>query len=169
MECIDELGVENVKVADVAARAEVHETSIYRRWKTRPGLIVDALMSKTDGTVSVPDTGTLRGDLVKFAQDLAAFSSTPAGRAFNRGFDPSGDDMEIIEACRRFWQLRHESFRPVIERAQNRGEVRPDVDPLVVVRMLGSYVIFHSTYLGGNIHADAIDVAVEITMRGIVG
>ena len=41
-------GMEGLAVTDVAARAGVHETSIYRRWGTREHLIVDALLEEAE-------------------------------------------------------------------------------------------------------------------------
>jgi AcrR family transcriptional regulator len=41
-------GIDGVTVAAVAARAGLHETSVYRRWRTRKDLIVDALLDRSE-------------------------------------------------------------------------------------------------------------------------
>ncbi|WP_120771012.1 TetR family transcriptional regulator, partial [Mycobacterium syngnathidarum] len=40
---IEAVGIDNVRIADIAEAAGVHETSLYRRWKTLSRLLVDAL------------------------------------------------------------------------------------------------------------------------------
>ena len=67
-----EKGRQNFTVTEVAARAGVHETSIYRRWGTPNALIVDAHLRYFADAIPLPDTGTLRGDLVAFAKSAAS-------------------------------------------------------------------------------------------------
>src|ERR1700744_3952658 len=76
-----EVGVEKLAIAEVARRADVHETSIYRRWKTRENLITDALLNYSEQHLPIPDTGSLRGDLTAFGAELATYLATPMGRA----------------------------------------------------------------------------------------
>src|SRR5215468_426884 len=66
-------------IPQIAARAGVHETSIYRRWGSREALIVDAVRSHIGEEIPVPDTGTLRGDLSAFLASIIAFLSSPLG------------------------------------------------------------------------------------------
>src|SRR5262245_64364232 len=63
----------------VAARAGVHETSIYRRWGTREALIVDAVTSRIGAEIPIPDTGSLRDDLVQFLVACIRFLAAPLG------------------------------------------------------------------------------------------
>jgi hypothetical protein len=42
----------------------VHKTTLYRRWRTREALMLDALLEQGRERVPIPDTGSLHGDLV---------------------------------------------------------------------------------------------------------
>jgi AcrR family transcriptional regulator len=55
----------------VAARAGVHPTTLYRRWGSLSELTADVASSRFSGDIVVPDTGTLRGDLERWATDVA--------------------------------------------------------------------------------------------------
>lgn len=57
-------GIDNLAIADVAASAGVHETSIYRRWGTRENPIVAALLDDSTTKTSILDTGSAREDLI---------------------------------------------------------------------------------------------------------
>src|SRR4051794_2118458 len=51
----------------VAARAKAGKATVYRRWSSKAELVVDAVacMKRNDlDEANLPDTGTLRGDLV---------------------------------------------------------------------------------------------------------
>ncbi|WP_228649771.1 TetR/AcrR family transcriptional regulator, partial [Microtetraspora sp. AC03309] len=81
---IEAVGIDNVRIADIAEAAGVHETSLYRRWKTLSRLLVDALVSRTAEEIPIPDTGSVESDLETFTADLARFAQTPAGTAMIR-------------------------------------------------------------------------------------
>lgn len=125
---LDTLGMDAFTVAAVAERAGVHETSIYRRWGTRQNLMLDALLSTVDDRLPVPDTGSLRGDLVAYATSLAAHLQTPSGLAMNRALAASGDSPDVTDARTRFWDTRYALSSQIITRAIARGELPADTD-----------------------------------------
>ena len=55
----------------VAARAGVHATTVYRRWGSLGELLADVATSRFSGDIVVPDTGSLRGDLQRWAAAVA--------------------------------------------------------------------------------------------------
>ncbi|GAA4860151.1 TetR/AcrR family transcriptional regulator [Actinomycetospora straminea] len=134
-------GLEGLKVAEVADRAGVHETSIYRRWGNRENLLIDALLDASE-QLRVPDTGNLRDDLTAYARDLAAFLATPVGHALERTLAVAGDDPDTQRARDRYWTSRSERSCRMVVRAVERGELPDTVDPRLVVEMLVSPVHF---------------------------
>jgi AcrR family transcriptional regulator len=73
---LDQVGYPRLSVAAVAARAGVHKPALYRRWRSKPMLVIDVLAT-TLPTVLFPDTGTLRGDLEAGVQTLRYTWSAP--------------------------------------------------------------------------------------------
>ena len=76
---VAERGADAVSISEVARRADVHETSIYRRWPTKEHLVLDALLDYSETKLPIPDTGTLRDDLVAFATEVAGYVDSPLG------------------------------------------------------------------------------------------
>src|SRR5262245_66439137 len=74
-------GIDAFTIAEVAARARVHETSIYRRWGTKHALARDACLQHAEVALAMPDTGSLRSDLVALLERLTAILVSPEGRA----------------------------------------------------------------------------------------
>ena len=63
LEVLDEVGYDLLTMDAVAARAKASKATLYRRWKGKPELVVAAITAHK-GEATVPDTGSLRGDLI---------------------------------------------------------------------------------------------------------
>jgi AcrR family transcriptional regulator len=127
IEVLAEQGVESVSIADIAKRAGVHETSIYRRWGTRANLLLSAVQGRLRTDVPIPDTGTLHSDLVELLHGSAAFMQSPYGEALQRIAlqSHSPDDDATRDA---FLAERLAVVDTLIQRAATRGELRPNID-----------------------------------------
>lgn len=134
-------GADDLSIRSVAQRAGVHETSVYRRWGTRANLILDAVLSEVQAAVPVPDTGSLRGDLVALLSAIAAFITTPLGQLLLQLAlrDDLPEDHDVRE---QFWAERFTMGQTVLQRAQDRGELRPGVNAQLIIETLlgGLYV-----------------------------
>jgi AcrR family transcriptional regulator len=65
MTLIAEVGYDRVTVDALAARAGVSKPTIYRRWPGgKPEIVADAIRAKRADGAALPDTGSLRGDLL---------------------------------------------------------------------------------------------------------
>lgn len=124
-----------VSVAGIAARAGTHETSIYRRWKTRENLVLDALLSRSAAALPVPDTGSIRKDLITLLRRLSDYLSSPTGTALLQAAGLPVDDG-LAQSRRAFWAERLAAHRVIIERAVERGELPRRTDPQLLLEML---------------------------------
>ena len=136
MAVLRDRGWDQFSIAEVASRAGVHETSIYRRWGTRERLATDALLTTGEQDLPVPDTGTLRGDLTGFATEISRYVSTPLGLALARAMATPTGDPAIAEASARYFQTRFELASVIIDRAVARGEIPAGADAALALEML---------------------------------
>lgn len=136
LEAVVDQGVERISIPDIARRAGVRDSSIYRRWGSRENLIVDALLAYSKQTLPIPDTGTLYGDLATFALELAHYLSTPLGMALAKSMALTSGAPEFVEARKRFWSNRFDLLKPVIGRAIDRGELPADTDGRAAIELL---------------------------------
>ncbi|MGW6724666.1 TetR/AcrR family transcriptional regulator [Nocardia sp. NPDC055029] len=79
-----ENGPDAVSIGEVARLAGVHESSIYRRWETREHVILHALLSFSSQHLPIPDSGSVRKDLIEFARSIATYQAGPQGIALAR-------------------------------------------------------------------------------------
>ncbi|MFF8919041.1 TetR/AcrR family transcriptional regulator [Streptomyces sp. NPDC015032] len=125
---IAERGYGTFAVAEVADRAGVADTSIYRRWGTLEALLMDMVVSRLTEYSPIPDTGSLAGDLRSFATKAAEDVTGPDGLALLRTVVTAlaaGPDGE--SARDRFLSIRSEQLQGMLERARTRGEDAPDM------------------------------------------
>lgn len=138
IELLAEHGPAALTVAEIAARAGVHETSIYRRWGNRERLALEAMAELSGELLPVPDTGTLRGDLAAFGQELVEYDQSPLGKALIRTLANSDDDAETAQFRRMFWDARYAECKLIIERAIDRHELPPSIDGRFVLELFVS-------------------------------
>jgi AcrR family transcriptional regulator len=160
-------GYSGVTLDGVAARAEVHKTTLYRRWRTKEALVLDAMLEEASRTVAVPDTGSLRGDLMELARRSATIQTSPAGEAVVRavaGEAPGNPHMAA--ANRRFWADRLTLDRTILRRAVDRGEIATDNQP--VIEMLLGPLYFRLLVTGGPLDDEFIEGIVDLVYAGCV-
>ncbi|GAA4916891.1 TetR family transcriptional regulator [Actinomycetospora succinea] len=161
-------GLAGLRIAEVAERAGVHETSIYRRWGTRENLLLDALLEVSE-QLRVPDTGVVRDDLIAYARDLAAFLATPLGYALEHALAAAGDDPDARCARDRYWETRASRSRQIVVRGIERGELPDTVDPRLVIEMLVSPVHFRVVLTREAIEPEMPARIVDALLGGVAG
>jgi AcrR family transcriptional regulator len=166
---LGEGGLESLTVADVAERAGVHETSIRRRWRSRENLICDALLNHSDQQLPVPDTGSLREDLVTFASELAAYNDTALGKALLHAMTTQSDDHAVAEARTAFWRGREALAGAMIERAVSRGELPDTVDGRLALEALIAPLHFRTLLTDERLDDDLPRRLTDLVLDGIGG
>ncbi|HTQ22876.1 TetR/AcrR family transcriptional regulator [Mycobacterium sp.] len=112
-----------VTVSEIAERAGVNPTSIYRRWGTVEALILDVEEARVEVVSPIPDTGSLRSDLLAYARQAAREIARPGGMAFLRAVlavRQDGDPRHSEPLRKRAGQLQ-----AMLDRAGDRGEAAP--------------------------------------------
>jgi AcrR family transcriptional regulator len=134
-------GYAGLSVDEVAARAGVHKTTIYRRWPDLGALVVDALLDRQQEAVPIPDTGELRGDLLSLLDAITASITSPDGRALLRaGLESGPPELDVL--VHRFWHARFALARQIFQRAADRGEIPSDLDNDLLVELVVAPLFF---------------------------
>ncbi|MEU8251112.1 TetR/AcrR family transcriptional regulator [Nonomuraea sp. NPDC048916] len=129
---LDELadvGYSGLTMERVAERAKASKASLYRRWPTRIELVMDAVYHLVPDPVSVPDTGTLRGDALAGLRRTAELLTGPAGEAL-RGL--LGEALGDESRGARFRENSQRAGRRMMEEIARRAVERDEIDPDVV-------------------------------------
>jgi AcrR family transcriptional regulator len=137
LEILTEQGIEGLTFSEIGRRAGVHGTSVQRRWGSRENILLEALISFADETIRVPNTGALRTDLSGFTRSLSDYFNTPFGGAILKVLVADTDSDRAFAVNRaEFVRIRHEHTRAIVQRARERGEIRPGVDDKTILGLL---------------------------------
>ncbi|MHB9849059.1 TetR/AcrR family transcriptional regulator [Streptomyces krungchingensis] len=128
-------GLEAVTFPAIADKAGVHRTSLYRRWGALDELLLDALADSVQGALTLPDTGSLREDLIVLLSEVRDMMRSPLGRSLTEILVSSRSPTAI--AIRdAYWAERRIRLAAIVERGAHRGELRPGLDPQLVLELL---------------------------------
>ncbi|GHE76108.1 TetR family transcriptional regulator [Amycolatopsis deserti] len=111
-----------VTVAQIAMRAGVNETTIYRKWGSKDALYRDVLLTLSSEQLEMTDTGSLRGDLLQVVSGVATFLRTPAGYSLAY-LGATGEDATTAALRDAFWADRFAKAQVIFDRAVERGEI----------------------------------------------
>lgn len=124
---VAERGYGNFTVGDVAARAGVADTSVYRRWGTLESLLMDVAITWLTATSPIPDTGSLEQDLRAYAAGVARDVAGPDGAAVLRLVIALSTAGEAGTRARdEFLAERARQIQGMLDRARERGEHPPE-------------------------------------------
>ena len=127
-------GYAALSLEKIARRAGVNKTTLYRRWGTREELVLEAMLERAGEYIPVPNTGSLRQDLLQLASTAATNAATPEVAAMARAVAAeSARDSKLAAANSRFWAERLALDGIIVERAIERGEVAPETEPRRVI------------------------------------
>jgi AcrR family transcriptional regulator len=156
LEVLDEVGYDLLTMDAVASRAKASKATLYRRWRGKPELVVAAIMAHK-GEAVVPDTGTLRGDLLAAYCGSGGLNDPLAQSVLSAVVTAMGRDPEFAEVYRRdFIGPKIASSRAIYERARERGEVHPDVDLEMLAPSLAGIVLHRAFLLGDAVTPDLV-------------
>jgi AcrR family transcriptional regulator len=118
-----EVGYDRLTMDAVAARAGAAKTTIYRRWRDKAELVVDALNS-LKGDLEVPDTGSLRQDLSALAESVTSTEGKFGARMTIGMVNAVAHDAALRRVFQeKFLAPRMAGFQAVFEQAVARGEM----------------------------------------------
>ena len=155
---LDELatsGYAGLSIERVAERARTGKASIYRRWPTKLELVLDALDHTMPQLDELPDTGSIREDLLVVLRRIASAMASRTGDAARACLGP-GVHGELSEAIReRLLAPRRAAMLSILARAAARGEVRPGaVTPRIAEA--GPMLLHGEVLQRGTVSDDAI-------------
>lgn len=138
-----EIGLRKMTIEAVAAISGVGKPTIYRWWRTKGLLALDAYLDDMVAKVRPPDTGNGHEDFRRHIKAVLRFYSGPEGRIFAQFIAEAQGDPLLAEAFRsRFLAERRRVVTAMWKRGVKRGEFRADVNVDVAMDILFAPIIY---------------------------
>jgi AcrR family transcriptional regulator len=165
VEALARVGYAATRIDDIAERAGVNKTSIYRRWPTKSDLVRDALSNVSDSAFYPPNTESLREDLAYVLNALVARASSPEGRVIVRVVVSERANPEVAQIARSIREERIAHLSIVVERAIERGELPEGTDaPMVLETLLAP--LYHRILNQNDVSEAYIDALITLVLEG---
>lgn len=167
LEILNTKGYTGLTIDGVAAKTGVGRPTIYRRWRSKPALVIAALTA-APSLSPAPDTGALRDDLLIFLRDQVVLMDRPESRRITAGLVADlVEDPELAEAyLGDYVELRRASVSHALQRGIKRGELRADADQPLIYDLLIGPLFFRSVVrgepLGPKIAEQIVDLVLTV-------
>jgi AcrR family transcriptional regulator len=165
LEILNDKGYAGLTVDGVAARTGVGRPTIYRRWRSKPVLVIAALTQSPNLSLT-PDTGTLRDDLMAFQRDQVMMMDRPESRRITAGLVADlVSDPDLAETyLGDYVGLRQTSVREALQRGIERGELRADADLSLIYDLLIGPLFTRSVVRGEPLGPDIAEQTVDLVL-----
>jgi AcrR family transcriptional regulator len=161
-------GFDNMTVDEVAAMARAGKATVYRRWAGKEDLAFAALEQLYTTKLPIPDTGSVRGDLVIATRMALEFSASDTGRAYMRmTCAESLRDRRIAALYTAAFEAQEEAARIMLRRGIDRGELRADFPMDVAVEWFAGMMILYAIIERPVPALDRADELVDFMLTGI--
>ncbi len=162
-----EVGYAALRIEDIAKRAGVNKTTVYRRWPSKVELVCEAIKNHMQERAadSFPDTGTLRSDLLAYFRNVLKSMKHPLYRSIlltlNSHLDPALDDLG------RQLRAKNRKFRSdLVQRGIERGELPRTVDAALVADLVSSPILLRVLHHGETVTTSYIESLVDTVLAG---
>jgi AcrR family transcriptional regulator len=132
------VGYGRLSIEAVARRAGVGKTAVYRRWNSKLDMVLDVIGEVAGQSLSLPDTGSLHGDLELFLRVAARALKHPiASQIIPDLLSEAARNPQIAATLQKALHAnQHDVGVMLIERARARGELTDEIDPDLAVDLI---------------------------------
>ena len=167
-EMLNEVGFMDLTIEGVAARAEVGKPTIYRRWKTKSALAMDAFLEAVTPEIAFPDTGLVKEDFREQMYKIVKLMNSSRGEVLANVIGCGQADDELITAFRDHWLTpRREDAKRIFQRGVERGELRKGIDPEVAIDALYSPLFYRLLLRHQPLSKKLVNELVDVVMNGL--
>ena len=134
-----EHGADDASLDEIARRAGVGIGTLYRHFPTRQALLeavyrsqVEALCARAEEYSAQAADASATDALARWLEALVAFAATKRNLTISMMSSLGGKNAEVVSSCS---AMVREAVVPLLARAQEAGEIRPDVDVTDLLKM----------------------------------
>jgi AcrR family transcriptional regulator len=157
-----DVGYDRLTMDAVAKKARASKATLYRRWESKASLVVEALVrAKSAPHIDEHDTGTLRGDLLSTFCGHQGMSGAATG-VLGSVITALSTDPEFADRFREtFIAPKIAVSQAIYHRAQERGEIDPDLDVEIIGPALAGILLHRAFVMGASIDDATIERVVD--------
>lgn len=164
-----EVGVEKISMETIASKAGVGKSSIYRRWKNKDDLILDAL-EQLKPEFNVPANGKLDDNLFELSRNFAEQMNNPLGKQMlSLLISTLSSNSQISES---YWENhslpKTKEISNLFQNCLEEESIRRDVNLDLVSEFLIGFIIYQLLMKPSTTEIEPhIRAGIDIVLNGI--
>jgi AcrR family transcriptional regulator len=167
-EMLKVMPLRDIAIEEIAKRAGVGKTTIYKWWPAKAYVALDAFLKVMQKSVTVPDTGCAKRDITEQLKSVIRFYTGSTGAIVKQFFAEGQSDPEFRQAfLKRFLRSRREATRVMWERGWERGELDPNIDIDVAMDIVYGPLIFRMLTGHAPLNDREAEAIVDAALSGI--
>ncbi|NDJ89653.1 TetR/AcrR family transcriptional regulator [Mycolicibacter kumamotonensis] len=168
LQLLQENGYDRLTVDAVAATARASKATVYRRWPSKAELVLAAFTEGIRQVAVPPDTGTLRGDLVRLGELICEQTARHAGTIRAVLVEVSRNPALNDAMQHQFIDQRKALMLHILGQAVDRGEIDAAAINDDLWDVLPGYLIFRSLVSGRETTARTVaDLVDQVVLPGL--
>lgn len=165
---LEELGVDGFTVDEVARRSKVAKSTIYRHFTSSDELLLCALDCMLF-SLPTPNNGDLRADLDEFLSAAEEFMmSETAPRLLTGILNRSTNDPEFAKIHGAFMAQQRQPLKTMVQLAQARGEVHPDLDLDIAVDIMEGPFMMQKLVRRQPMTTNTAKIIMDLALAGLL-
>jgi len=154
-------GLEDLTMDAIAERAGIGRPTIYRRWASKEELLTDAIdMMVTKYATIVPESGNVRDELVAWARVMIERVQSPLRSLWLAYFN-----LEEAHVAADALKRAHDHTTDLVRRAVERGELRSDADPDLLIQLIFAMLWYQVTSHHRHLKPEYAETVVDAVLN----
>ncbi len=165
---LEEHGFKAVTVDGISERAGVSKATIYKWWPNKAAVVIEAFFEASEAKLAVPDTGSVRQDLILQVRHLAGFLTSGQGKTIKEFIAEGQFDPKIAEEYRsRYFNPRRLISKELLEKGIARGELRRDLETELAIDLLFAPLFYRLLITGDPVDEQFIEMWIGYALTGL--
>ena len=140
-ELLAKVGYDRMTMDAIANQAKASKATIYRMWPDKPQLVAEALKCQFGTDTEVPDTGSLRGDLLALMATACEVINSDLGEMISGVLTAASHDLRLAETLNKtLFEDKAQLHSELVRRAIERGELPPEANPTIMHEVMHSMI-----------------------------
>src|SRR6185369_14632750 len=170
LELLQQTGFESLSIEGIAAHAGVGKATVYRWWPNKAAVVIDAFLTWVEPELHFPKAATVREQIMLQMRRLTRLMRGQFGTVLAAMIGAGQSQPEMLEAIRTKWlEPRRKEARVIVQRAQERGELRSDIPADTILDILYAPLYFRLLIGHASVDLTLVDAVFAMATDGIDG
>ncbi|NQX47309.1 TetR/AcrR family transcriptional regulator [Paenibacillus tritici] len=163
-----EMGFGAVTVEKIAEQAQVSKATIYKWWPNKAAVVMDGYLFAASARLPLPDTGSVKEDILIHAGTLAQFLTSREGKVITELIGEGQFDAGLADAYRsRYFGPRRQEAWKLLERGIAKGELKQELDIGSCIDLIYGPIFYRLLLTGDELSEASVRSLVLLAFEGI--